>query len=132
MIEHGCLEVVDNQTARDALEVLEGLYVAVEEVFHAHAEGELEVEEAAVTEDDNENVEFAHDATHVDLSALAPVDLSGIAGGEVEFEEVVVRGFGRANCADVVFEDGVAAVESEGLKLLIDLLSAVGVVLKPL
>jgi hypothetical protein len=132
VIDYGGFEVVDDETAGDALEVLEGLNVAVEEVFHAHAEGELEVEETAVTEDDDEDVEFARVATYIDLAAFTPVDLSGIAGVEVEFEKVVVRGFGWADFANVVFDDGVAAVEAERLEFLIDLLSAVGVVLEPL
>lgn len=37
VIENGCFEVIDDESAGDASEVLEGLDVAVEEVFHAHA-----------------------------------------------------------------------------------------------
>lgn len=105
-------KVVVQNASWDALDALKGVLVAGEEYLELFGEGELDVEAAAVAEDEQERREPTRLAFHLDRAARGPVDLCRVAGRERDAKEGL-GGFSRADRPDEVGEDRMAADEAQ-------------------
>ena len=93
-------------------------------MLHRLRDGELDVHQSAVGEHDDEEGEAAAGVAHCNRAEDSPVDLSTLAGGEVQLE--IDGQFGWPYQADVVAQDRDAAAVSLLAQALKDLLSRVG------
>ena len=74
-VEHGRLEVVEDQVARTAAEEGQGVDQAPVELGLALRQGELDVEQAAVAEHGHEHRDLARGRADLHAAAFAPIDL---------------------------------------------------------
>ena len=126
-LEHGRLEVVGHDPGgHSRAEVGEGVEVAAEEVFHGLGDGELEVHQAAVAQDHHEEAQPSPGVADIDAGVVPPVDLGGLAGGEVQGQERWRTHW--AHPLEVVLHDGGAAVVADLAQAVQDLRATVGVV----
>ena len=84
--EHRGLAVVDQHFAGHAAEGLEGTLVAPQPPFLRLAQRKLDVQPAAVRQDQDEEAQGAPGAVDLDGAEAAPVDLGALAGGEAQRE----------------------------------------------
>ena len=102
--------------------------MAAEEVLHGLGDGELDVEQAAVAQHHHEEAQPPAGVADVDAAVVPPVDLGGLAWGEVQGQER--RGSHRTHPLEVILHDGGAAVVTGLAQAVQDLGGAEGVVLK--
>src|ERR1017187_5258983 len=74
-VEHGRLEVVEDQVARTAAEERQGIDQAPVEFSLALRQGELDVDQAAIAEHGHEHRDLAGRRAHLHAAAFAPIDL---------------------------------------------------------
>src|SRR5260370_37634357 len=74
-VEHGRLQVVEDQGARTAAEEGQGIDQAPVELGLALGQGELDVDQAAIAEHGHEHRDLAHRGTDLDAAAFTPIAL---------------------------------------------------------
>src|SRR5947209_2917922 len=74
-VEHGRLEVVDDQIARTAAEEGQSVDQAPVELGLALRQGELDVHQPDVAQHGYEHRDFASRRAHLDVATFAPIDL---------------------------------------------------------
>ena len=104
VFEDGDLAIVDDEFVGHAAKEEEGVAVGGQEMFLGFAQGEFDIEAAAVAEDHDEEREPAAEVADRDQSGEAPVDLGGLARGKLESEEGLPGP--RTDAGDVLLKDG--------------------------
>ena len=102
--------------------------MAAEEVLHGLGDGELEVHQAAVAQNHDEEAQAASGVADRDRAVVTPIDLGALAGGEVQGEER--GGTHRTHALEIVLDDGGAADVAGLAQAVEDLRGAVGMVLE--
>src|ERR1044071_8780807 len=97
--------------------------VAGKELLHALRKGELDVNEAAVAQHHDKEVQLPPSRAHRHRTPLSPVDLS--AFGRAKLQHQVSRLAHGTDLADEIFEDGVPALIALAVDALQDLLGGV-------
>ena len=90
MTQDGGFTVVDHHVLGNALEKGESVLVATQEMLLALAQGELDIQKAAVAEHGGKEGQAATSRAHLDKSPTTPVHLHAFPWQEVERQE----GFG--------------------------------------
>ena len=123
------LAVIDHGPGGHPAKEAEGIFVATQEQFLALAQGELDVEQAAVTEHAHEEGKPSAGRADGDGAPTAPIHLQAFARGKVQRK----KGFDRLgpDQPDILPHDRVAHLESISLEALQDLLGAQVVGLQP-
>ena len=101
--EDGGLAVVYHHFARHAAEFFKRALVAAQPPLLALAEGKLDVEPAAMAQDQDKKTQRPPRAVHVDRAPAAPVHLGALAGRELQGKKRLR--VARAHAAHVVLED---------------------------
>src|SRR5690606_17883836 len=102
---------------------------AVQEAFHPLAQGELDVEHAAMAKHQAKEAQAAAGGADLHVARAAPVDLDALAGGEGECQ--VGRLDHRTDLANVFFDDAVTAGVAFPAQPLKDLRRRVAMVIEP-
>jgi hypothetical protein len=89
--EHGCLQVVVEQDARTAREVLEAGHVAREEVLLTLVEEEFQIERAREAQRHHEARQLPLGAAHQHLAEVRPVHLRLLAGQRDQPQKRLLR-----------------------------------------
>ena len=128
-LEHRGLQIVDHDGSGGArVEELEGVEVALEEVFEGLRDGELDVHHGAVAPHHDEEAQAAPGVAERDRAVVSPVDLGALAGCEVQGQES--GGANRAHSLQVILDDGDAPVVTDLAQAVENLRGAVGIVLE--
>jgi hypothetical protein len=99
-IDHGCLQVVDDDGARTGPKELQGVRQAAIEFRLALGEGELDVGEPAEAKHGHQDRDLAGRVSDRDAAAFAPVDLHGKSRLVVDFLiDATARGANRPHVA---------------------------------
>ena len=130
MAQHAGLEVVDEDLARGAAEIVKRVLVAGQKVFERLAAGELDVHQAAVAEDHDEEGKPARGVAQQEGARASPVHLRRLARREGQGQKGGMTH--RTHGADVILQNtvaaGVALLQAQALE---DLLGAQSVALQP-
>ena len=106
-VEHGRLEVVEDQVARTAAEEGQGVDQAPVELGLALRQGELDVEQAAIAEHGHEHRDLARGRADLHAAAFAPIDLHRL--GRFVMHLLVDAAACRPDLAQVAAQDAGAA-----------------------
>jgi hypothetical protein len=124
MAQHSDLQVVDHDLGRNSLKKFQGVAVTGQELLHAFGQGELDIEQPAVTQHHDEEAQAPAGRSDGDRAEVAPVYLSAFARGELQHQ--VSRLAHRANLANEFLENAVATGVALLTQLLQELLGGVG------
>src|ERR1039457_6757633 len=111
--------VIENFPAH-AIESRKGMDVATHEGLKTLAVSELQIRHPAMSIDQREGIQLTLVAFVVESAEVAPVHLEALAGLGLHTHEGALGLWLRAHVVDVVTQDGVAAVVSEGPQALLD------------
>src|SRR5260370_644200 len=106
-VEHGRLEVVEDQVARTAAEKGQGVDQTSVELGFALRKGELDEPQAAIAEHSHKHRDFAPGRANLHAAAFAPIDLQRL-GGFVMYL-LVDAAVCRTDLTQVTAQDGGAA-----------------------
>ncbi len=106
-VEHGRLEVIEDQVAGTAAEEGQGIDQAPVELGLALRQGELDEHQSAIAEYGHEHRDLAHGRANLHAAAFAPIDLHGL--GRFVMHLLVDAAACRTDLAQVAAQDAGAA-----------------------
>jgi hypothetical protein len=109
--------VVQPHFTRAATEFLKSMNVAAGERFETLAVSELQIHLSAVRFDEAESVEFARGAVINESAKVSPVHIEAFAGRTFHSHICAACGGAFAQRAQMIFDDGQAAVISQRLEM---------------
>ena len=124
MTQHTDFQVVDDNLQRNNLKKFEGVAVTTQELLHAFRQGELDVEQPAVTQHHDKEAQAPTGRSHRNGTEVTPVHLSAFARGELQHQ--VSRLAQGTNLAHELLEDAVTAGVTLLPQLLQELLGGIG------